>query len=843
MPAPLPASRASLVRFAAATESDRAALARCTIDPASQVDDGFDYSRVVVRKPWGYEYLMFQNASVAVWILRLLPGASTSLHCHQHKTTSLAVLSGEACCRSLDGSVTRKAGEGVLIGPGVFHQTIALSPDGVFLMEIESPVHKRDLVRLSDAYGRSGLGYESAEHMTVNTANYNRLSFLGESIFYNTRKRFRDTTVRLVRSEAAAPLATATGAGPGDLVGILRGEVRDAADRVHATAGQFVTAQQPEVRVSAGFEAVVVSYRDLRSRAADVIVGHLRQRGLTRFFFAPGTTNAHLVDAVAREGEGAFIPQTSDAAAAQAALAYAKLTGRPACCLLSSGAAAASAVPSVAEAWADSAPVVFLCAQTRLARFPRPARALRQLANKELDGARLVGPITKLALAPASAATLPRELDRVLRLATQDRAGPVWLDLPLDLLGQEVDEARLRPQAPRAAPLALPRPADVAAALALLSRAARPAILLGHGVRASGATEAALALVRRFGLPVLTTRRGADLVPADEPLCFGRPGAYGHAAANAIVRECDVLLCLGARLELPLVGRNHHDFAPQAALVVVDLDPAELRKPTIRPALRIRSDARTFLHALLDHAAPQLTTAPASWLARCAALRAREESTLSAPSSAGLDAFAATRALSAAAPDDAIVIAEGGAPLDYVMRAWRFRAGQRLAASTGLEGDGFSLAAAVGAAVAFPGRRILCLCEAGAFLRSTPELATLLAHRLPVSLFVYCAADDFRVRETQARYFGERHVAAAPQHRLAQDVVAHCLASTGVPASRAATSVELPAAIAGALPARGLAVGLFQLADEARSASGPVYSVSSDGRWEVAATPAALIAP
>ncbi len=843
MPAPLPASRASLVRFASATASDRAALARCTIDPASQVDDGFDYSRVVVRKPWGYEYLMFQNASVAVWILRLLPGASTSLHCHQRKTTSLAVLSGEACCRSLDGSVTRKAGEGVLIGPGVFHQTTALSADGVFLMEIESPVHKRDLVRLSDAYGRSGLGYESAEHMTVNTANYNRLSFLGESIFYNTRKRFRDTTVRLVRSDAPAPLATATGAGPGDLVGILSGQVCDPTDHLHAAAGQFANPQAPDLHVSAGFAAVVVSYRDLRARAADVIIGHLRQRGVTRFFFAPGTTNAHLVDAVAREGEGAFIPQTSDAAAAQAAVAYAKLTGRPACCLLSSGAAAASAVPSVAEAWADSAPVVFLCAQTRLARFPRPSRALRQLANKEIAGAHLVGPITKLALAPTDAATLPRDLDRALRLATRGRAGPVWLDLPLDLLGQVVDEARLRAPSPRTSTLALPRPADVAAALDLLAQARRPVVLLGHGIRASGGLDAALALIRRFSLPVLTTRRGADLVPADEPLGFGRPGTYGHAAANAIVRECDVLLCLGARLELPLVGRNHHEFAPQAALVVVDVDTAELRKPTIRPALRVRSDARTFLHALIDHAAPTLATAPAAWLARCAALRDHADAPLSSAPSSRLDAFAATHALSSAAPDDAIVIAEGGAPLDYVMRAWRFRAGQRLVASTGLEGDAFSLAAAVGACVAFPGRRVLCLCEAGAFLRSTPELATLLAHQLPVSLFIYCAADDFRVRETQARYFGERHVAAAPQHRLAQDVVSQCLAAAGVPALRVANTADLAAAVRAALPARGLAVGLFQLADEARPASGPVYSVRHDGRWEVAAAPAALTVP
>ena len=832
-----PSSRSPLVRMLQASAADRAALAGCTVDPATQLDDGFDYSRVVVRKPWGYEYLMFQNDAVAIWILRLLPGASTSLHCHQKKITSLAVLSGEACCRSIDNSVTRKSGEGLVIGPGVFHQTTAISPDGVFLMEIEAPVNKRDLVRLSDPYGRSGLGYESAEHMTVNTANYNRLSFLGESIFYNTRKRFQDTTVRLIRSDAPATLADLSQANATDLVGVLHGRVLDTSGLPCAVAGEFVDLSLPGLRVEAGFEAIVVSDRDRTSRVADVIVGHLRSRELGAFFFSPGTTNAHLVDAVAREGEGAFIAQTSDAAAAHAAVAHAKLTGRPACCILSAGAAATSALTAVADAWTDSAPVLFLCAQTRLAKFPRQHRRLRQLANKEIDGVALVRPIAKRARLITDPLALRVELDRALALTTAGRAGPVWIDLPIDLLGQAVDESSMHASTlpPRAHP---PRPlaVEISATVALLAPARRPLLLLGHGVRAAAAQADALQLIQRLRIPVVTTRRGADLVASDEPLLFGRPGTYGRAAANQMVQDCDLLLCIGARLELPLVGRNHAGFAPAARKIVVDLDPAELRKPTVAIDLPIRADAGAFVRALLSALSKNAPRANIAWLAHCAALRDSESepTVATATDAGGLDPLAATAALSAAAPADAIIIAEGGAPLDYVMREWIFRSGQRLLAATGLEGDGFALAAAVGASLAHPGRRIVCLCEAGAFLRSTPELATLLSYRLPVTIAVFSAADDFRVRETQARYFGERHVAAAPQHELAGDVVTQCLAARGVPVLQPASHAGLADAFAGAFPARGPLICLLPVADDARVASGPTYAIRADGRWEVA---------
>lgn len=839
MPAPPPPASGALVRMMQASAADRAALERCAVDPGSLADDGFDYSRVVVRKPWGYEYLMFQNDAVAVWILRLLPGASTSLHCHLRKTTSLAVLSGEACCRSIESSVTRKPGEGVVIGPGVFHQTTALSGDGVFLMEIETPVNKRDLVRLSDAYGRTGLGYETAEHMTVNTANYNRLSFLGDSIFYNTRKRFKDTTVRLVRTDAPASLAALTQATPFDLVGVLRGRVLNADGSVNAGAGEFVDLASGDLRTDAGFEALVISYRDRMSRVADVIVGHLRSRDVSAFYFSPGTTNAHLVDAVAREGEGAFIAQTSDDAAAQAAVAHAKLTGRTTCCILSAGAAATSTLTAVADAWTDSAPVLFLCAQTRLTTFGRVDRRLRQLANKEINGVALARPITKRAALVADPMQLRVELDRALTLTTAGRAGPVWLDLPLDLLGQAVDESLMAPSPrPARARARAPRPAELAATLELIAQSRRPVLLLGHGVHAAAAETDALQLLHRLRWPVMTTRRGADLVSTEEPLFCGRPGTYGRAAANQIIQQADLLLGIGARFELPLVSRAPETFARNARKILVDLDAAELRKPTLSPNLAIRADAGAFIRALLEALPAAATHDLAPWRTQCADRSAADHASGATfnPLDDGLDPHAATAAISAAAPADAIVIAEGGAPLDYVMREWRFHGRQRLLACTGLEGDGFSLASSVGACLAHRQRRVVCLCEAGAFLRSTPELATLVNHALPVTIVLFSAADDRRVRETQARYFGERHVAAAPQNELAEQVITQCLAARGVPVVAVLRPSDLESALAAAFPARGPAVCVLPLADDAKLATGPTYEVRADGRWEVSPT-------
>lgn len=146
-----------------------------------ETEDEVDYKCVVVDKPWGYEYLMFENKSVAVWVLFLKHKAKTSTHCHPKKKTSLLVLDGEVETSSLDSAFLLKSMDGIIIERGVFHSTKSSSLHGSFVMEIETPVKKSDLVRLNDEYGREGLGYESGKAISRNLDNYHYCDFHNES--------------------------------------------------------------------------------------------------------------------------------------------------------------------------------------------------------------------------------------------------------------------------------------------------------------------------------------------------------------------------------------------------------------------------------------------------------------------------------------------------------------------------------------------------------------------------------------------------------------------------------------------------------------------------------------
>lgn len=132
----------------------------------------FDYSKVVVRKPWGYEYLWHQNAAVAVWVLHLTAGSATSMHCHARKRTSLIILSGAAVCSTFDDRYPLVAGQAVVLEPGVFHTTMAVSPGGACVMEVETPPLKGDLLRYRDNFGRAGQGYEGTSQYSTDFAGF-----------------------------------------------------------------------------------------------------------------------------------------------------------------------------------------------------------------------------------------------------------------------------------------------------------------------------------------------------------------------------------------------------------------------------------------------------------------------------------------------------------------------------------------------------------------------------------------------------------------------------------------------------------------------------------------------
>ena len=152
--------------------------------------DNINYSKVVVRKPWGYEYVIFQSKKVAITILYINKDFKTSMHCHPRKKTSLIVLDGKIECKNLKNSCIRKVGQGVFIDKKVFHQSTNISNKTSILMEIETPNMKYDILRYKDSYGRSKKGYEKSDKLSVNTTNYNYISLKSSKTYHNITKKF-----------------------------------------------------------------------------------------------------------------------------------------------------------------------------------------------------------------------------------------------------------------------------------------------------------------------------------------------------------------------------------------------------------------------------------------------------------------------------------------------------------------------------------------------------------------------------------------------------------------------------------------------------------------------------
>jgi mannose-6-phosphate isomerase-like protein (cupin superfamily) len=202
----------------------------------------FDFSQVVVKKPWGHEYLFYCSNDMAAWILHIKSGEKTSMHCHVNKTTFLIVLSGKAICSSLNGSYELNEGDAVMIEKESFHSTKAITD--IILMEIESPVKKTDLVRLKDEYGREQKGYELQNEMCFDLSNYERV-FLNEEKF-DLNKKIGNMNICIKIFFDNQDLKSYLKHHRNSISFVLSGEIIDRKNLKTYTNGEIVAIKEPE---------------------------------------------------------------------------------------------------------------------------------------------------------------------------------------------------------------------------------------------------------------------------------------------------------------------------------------------------------------------------------------------------------------------------------------------------------------------------------------------------------------------------------------------------------------------------------------------------------------------
>ncbi len=500
-------------------------------------------------------------------------------------------------------------------------------------------------------------------------------------------------------------------------------------------------------------------------RVADYVADFLCKSGIRHCFSVTGGGAMHLNDALGHKTGLHCIFNHHEGACAMAAEAYTRYSGRIAAVCVTSGPGGTNAITGVLGGFVDSIPMLVLSGQVKRETLVKsyPGLSLRQLGDQECDITRMVGGITKYAITVLKPGDIAYHLEKALYLATEGRGGPVWLDIPLDVQGTDIDPETLHHFSPDAENFTpVPAPCDTTAheILARIKAAAAPLILVGTGVRLGHAERELLALLDKLEIPVVVAWNANDTVPFDHPLFAGMPGTVGTRAGNFAVQNCDLLLSLGCRLNIRMIGYNRLDFAKNAYQIIVDIDENELKKPTVRADMPVLADVRELLLALL-RAPYEKSPRHAAWVAWCRQLQHEYPVALPAYQNGGNGALNPYTFLDflflRLTARDRIVCANGSACV-MTFQAAKIKAGQRLFTNSGCAAMGYGLPAAVGVAVAENTYRTVCIEGDGSIMMSLHELATVAHNDLDVKIFLLNNNGYHSIRQTQRNLFEGRFV-------------------------------------------------------------------------------------
>jgi acetolactate synthase I/II/III large subunit len=548
-------------------------------------------------------------------------------------------------------------------------------------------------------------------------------------------------------------------------------------------------------------------------RLADYVMRTLVQHGVTDCFIVTGGGAMHLNDAVGRCEGMRWLPNHHEQACAMAAQGYARLLNKPALVQVTTGPGGTNALTGVFGAFVDSLPMIVVSGQVkRETMMSSYALPLRQLGDQEVDIIAMARPVTKYAVCVTDPTTVRYHLERALHEAVSGRPGPVWIDIPVDVQAMMVDETAMKGFTPAAmdpAPLSgAPLAATVADIAARVARAERPVIYAGAGIRLSGAAEDFLKLVERLGIPVVTGFNAHDLIASDHPLFIGRPGTIGDRPGNFAVQNSDCVLVLGCRLNIRQVSYAWQNFARAAELIVVDIDAAELAKPTIKPTVAMHANAADVIRGLLAGKSLGPTPKHTTWVAWCAERKAKYPVVLAEywTRENGVNPYCFGDALSKElAKDDVIVTGDGTACIATFQSA-QLKLGQRLFSDSGCAPMGFDLPAAIGACVAHERGRVMCIAGDGSIMLNVQELQTLRGHSLPVKLFIFNNNGYLSIRLTQDNFFPGNAVGAGPESGVTFPDFGKLAGGFDLPFVRVTRNADLQSAIRATLAHDGPAV-------------------------------------
>ncbi len=477
-------------------------------------------------------------------------------------------------------------------------------------------------------------------------------------------------------------------------------------------------------------------------KASDYIVEFIEKQNITDVFGYPGGMVTHLMDSLSKSSIRSHVTY-HEQGAAFAACGYAQTTGKVGVAYATSGPGATNLITGICNAYFDSTPTLFITGQVNTFES-KGDLGVRQRGFQETDIVSIVKPVTKYAVRITDASRLRFHLEQAFHIAQKDRKGPVLLDIPMDIFRADIDPDMLEGFTPHETE----PESSFDELLDAIGASSCPVILAGSGIKTAGAVKLLNEVSAHLSIPVITTMLAVDICKDS----YGFIGAYGSRTANFIAAKSDLVISLGARLDVRQIGANRSAFAPDACIVRVEIDKDELSLKAHEDEIQINADVKDALKAMLTIQARPVN----EWNNVCDTIRDElKDIDNKLPNKL-------VQKISDMIPEGAVITTDVGQNQVWVAQSFNVKADQRIFFSGGHGAMGYSLPAAIGCALA-SGREVYSFSGDGGIQMNIQELQTIARENIPVKIILFNNCALGMIRHFQEMYFDNNYVQTIPE--------------------------------------------------------------------------------
>ena len=548
-------------------------------------------------------------------------------------------------------------------------------------------------------------------------------------------------------------------------------------------------------------------------KVSDYIFQHLVEKyGIKHCFLVTGGGAMHLNDSIGHTKGLKYICNHHEQASAIAGEGYYRACGHLAVTCVTTGPGGTNAITGVLGQYLDSIPGLYISGQIKTSTYKHtyPYLNLRQLGDQEADIVSMVTPITKYAKTIYNPLDVKYELDKAIAIALDGRPGPVWLDVPLDVQGATVDETQFKEFDPAMEIIDPVKHAlvdeQIKQLIEKIKAAKSPVIYVGNGVRLAKREKEFITLAEKLNIPVVTAISGSDIIWHDHKLCFGKPGICGDRIGNIMVQNSDLLIVMGTRLSIRQVSYAYDLLAPKAFKVMVDIDLAEMQKPTLNIDMPIHVNLSEFIDKMVvalegENELPKFE----KWIEWGRNIEGKIPTLFDDnPDCDGYaNSYKFADELFKQLHDGDVVVTGNGTAYTCTYQAMQVNKGVRVFANQGCAAMGYGLPASIGACVSNETGKTICVTGDGSIQMNLQELQTIVTYKLPLKLFVLENESYLAIKTTQKAFFKGNFTGSNPASGVVCPDLKRIAEAYGIPFVRVSSNGALESTIKDVLNSDG----------------------------------------